>query len=332
MRLSKEKIITVAIVAIIVIGVCVMLYPTVADWYNSKKQTAAVSTYVSAVEETDSSVIENLLTNARAFNSYLFRTNHGIGLTDEELEDYNKELLLSTTDVMAYIEIESINVYLPIYHGTSDTVLAVGVGHMEGTSLPVGGESTHCVLTAHTGLSTSKLFTDVDQLEIGDTFVIYVLGETLTYEVDQILIVDPDDATNLLIVEGEDYVTLFTCYPYGVNSHRMLVRGHRIENIEDDEEETGGDAIASDDNTIDITLIVTFSVIFVAVIILLIVLRQKRPPRGIDPYDTRAGPNEGGLTPEERAELADRLLGDANLLDDEIDLDDYLSGDNPETP
>lgn len=151
-------------------------------------------------------------------------------MSDSDRAEYESLLDVSGTGVMGYVEIPSINVSLPIYHGTDNTILQIGVGHIEGTSLPVGGASTHCAVSGHRGLTSSKLFTDIDQMAEGDTFKLYVLGETLTYEVDQIRIVLPDELNDLKIEEGQDYCTLITCTPYGVNSHRLLIRGHRIAN------------------------------------------------------------------------------------------------------
>ncbi|MBQ1188425.1 MAG: class C sortase [Peptococcaceae bacterium] len=151
-------------------------------------------------------------------------------LTEEEKEIYEKTLDVSGTGIMGYIEIDSIDVSLPIYHGTEDSVLQIAVGHLDWSSLPVGGAGTHCVMSGHRGLPSAKLFTHLDELVEGDTFVVRVLDEVFTYEVDQILIVEPEDVSALTIEPGNDLCTLVTCTPYGINSHRLLVRGHRIEN------------------------------------------------------------------------------------------------------
>ena len=211
-------------------GVAVLLYPTFADWYNSFHQSKAVEDYSSAVSDIDEEKYEALLESAREYNEWLYESGHGLGLDESEMAEYEKQLQVSSSGVIGSIRIDKIDVYLPIYLGTSDGVLSSGVGHLEGSSLPVGGENTHCVLSAHSGLISSTLFTNLDQLDIGDTFVLQVLNETLTYEVDQILVVEPDDVSELQIIEGEDYCTLLTCTPYGINSHRLLVRGKRTEN------------------------------------------------------------------------------------------------------
>ena len=154
-------------------------------------------------------------------------------MSEEEYQEYESLLNVSGNGIMGYIEIESINCYLPVYHGVEESVLQIAVGHIEGSSLPVGGPGTHCVLSGHRGLPSAKLFTDLDQLREGDVFVLRVLDETLTYEIDQIHIVLPEEIQDLDLINGMDYCTLVTCTPYGINSHRMLVRGHRIENLAD---------------------------------------------------------------------------------------------------
>ena len=223
---------TVILAVALLAGVGLLVYPTLADWYNSFHQTKAVVEYTEAVAGYDEEKYAELLEAAYAYNEALYEAHHGIGLTDEEYEVYEEQLTLANTSVIGYIEIPKIDVYLPIYHGTSDAALSAGIGHLEGTSLPVGGESTHTVLSGHRGLVSARMFTDLDELEIGDTFSIYVLNEVLTYEVDQILIVLPEDTAALAITEGMDYCTLLTCTPYGINTHRLLVRGHRIETTE----------------------------------------------------------------------------------------------------
>ena len=224
------RISTILLIIVFAAGISLLLYPTISDWWNSFHQTQVITTYSNEVDNLNEETYAALLESAEEYNEWLFTSGHGLGLDDDELEEYEAQLSFGTTSVIAYIEIPKIDVYLPIYHGTSDSVLSSGIGHLEGSSLPVGGMSTHCVLSGHRGLVSSKLFTDIDELEIGDTFIIHVLGETLTYEVDQILIVLPTETSALQIEEGEDLVTLLTCTPYGINTHRLLVRGHRVEN------------------------------------------------------------------------------------------------------
>ena len=210
-----------------------MLYPTVSDYWNSFHQTRAIANYDAVVAELDETDYEALFQAAEEYNEKL----RGLGAPFSEHEELS-ELYYSVLDVagngiIGYINIPKINVNLPIYHGTSDSVLNVAAGHLEGSSLPIGGEARHSVLSAHRGLPSAKLFTDLDELEVADIFTITVLNQVLTYEVDQILIVEPTQMEALNVTAGQDYCTLLTCTPYGINSHRMLVRGHRVENIDD---------------------------------------------------------------------------------------------------
>lgn len=226
----RKHLSTILLILVFLVGLSLLLYPTLSDYWNSFHQSRAIASYVETVADMGNQEYEAMLAAAEAYNEELAETGVKWKLSDEALEEYNSLLNVSDSGIMGYIEIPSINVYLPIYHGTSDAVLQTGVGHLEGSSLPVGGESTHAIISGHRGLPSAKLFTNLDQLTEGDTFQLYVLDETLTYEVDQILIVEPDDLSALTIEEGEDYCTLVTCTPYGVNTHRLLVRGHRIEN------------------------------------------------------------------------------------------------------
>ena len=229
-KLRKRTLSTILLIVGFLVGLSLLLYPTVSDYWNSMHQSRAITSYAEHVADIDDSLYESLWADAQAYNASLLEKADRFTLSDEDLAEYEQMLSVPGTNVIGYIEIDKINCYLPIYHGTDDAVLQVGVGHLEGTSLPVGGASTHCVLSGHRGLPSAKLFTDLDQLEVGDTFVLYVLDETLTYEVDQIRIVEPTDLSDLAIEEGKDYCTLMTCTPYGINTHRLLVRGHRVEN------------------------------------------------------------------------------------------------------
>ena len=226
----KNKLINIFLILALVAGLSLLLYPTVSDYWNSLHASQAVASYDQAVKSMDEGKYDELLQRAGQYNRDLFLRGTLFALTDEEREDYNSQLDIDGSGVMGYIEIPTIKVSLPIYHGTSDDVLQVAVGHLEWSSLPVGGESTHCVLSGHRGLPSAKLFTNLDQLTEGDLFVIRTLDEVLTYEVDRILIVLPSELQALAAEEGKDLCTLVTCTPYGVNSHRMLVRGHRIDN------------------------------------------------------------------------------------------------------
>ena len=225
----KNKLINIFLILALVAGLSLLLYPTVSDYWNSLHASQAVASYDQAVKSMDEGKYDELLQRAGQYNRDLFLRGSLFALTDEEREDYSSQLDIDGSGVMGYIEIPTIKVSLPIYHGTSDDVLQVAVGHLEWSSLPVGGESTHCVLSGHRGLPSAKLFTNLDQLREGDTFTLRVLDEVLCYEVDQIRIVEPQDTAALLPEPGQDLCTLVTCTPYGVNTHRLLVRGHRIE-------------------------------------------------------------------------------------------------------
>lgn len=230
--MKKSRASTVILIIVFLVGLSLLLYPSLSDYWNSFRQSRAIASYVESVSHLDNQEYQALLEEARAYNASLVGDKTRFSPTEEELAEY-LTLLGSTGAAVGYIEIPAIKLTLPIYLGTSETVLQVGVGTMEGSSLPIGGESTHAVLTGHRGLPSATLFTDLDRLVQGDMFHIHILNETCTYEVDQILIVEPAEMDALEIVEGEDYCTLVTCTPYGVNSHRMLVRGHRIETPED---------------------------------------------------------------------------------------------------
>ncbi len=210
-----------------------MAYPTVSDWWNSFHQSRAIASYVSQIENVDDREVQALIEAASAYNKKILQKENRYAMTEEDLAEYNSLLDLTGTGVMGYIQIPSINVNLPIYHGTEESVLQVAAGHINWTSLPVGGESTHAVMSGHRGLPSAKLFTDLDELEIGDEFTITVLDRSLTYKVDLISTVLPDETDDLQVVKGMDYCTLMTCTPYGINTHRLLVRGVRTEDHEE---------------------------------------------------------------------------------------------------
>ena len=214
------------------VGICILLYPTLSDYWNSKTQSRAITDYESVLENLNPDDYDAVFESAHAYNKALYETDYPL-MDYKKVSGYNDALSVADNGMIAYLKIDSIGVELPIYHGTSDEVLNVGVGHLEGSSLPVGGENTHCVMSAHRGLPSSKLFTDLDRVEIGDTFQIVVLDQVLTYQVDFIKTIEPNDTSNLQIIDGGDYCTLFTCTPYGINTHRLLVRGVRIETIKE---------------------------------------------------------------------------------------------------
>ncbi len=233
--MKKRSFSTVILILIFLVGLSLLLYPSVSNYWNSLHQSRAIAEYAQQVSELDGDRYEQLWADAQSYNRTLPGKTDRYEMTDEEREEYESLLNVSGNGIIGYIEIPVIGCSLPIYHGTDESVLQIAVGHIEGTSLPVGGESSHCVLSGHRGLPSARLFTDLDKLEEGDTFVLRILDETLTYEVDQTLIVEPDKMEALAIEEGKDYCTLVTCTPYGINTHRLLVRGHRVDNQEESE-------------------------------------------------------------------------------------------------
>lgn len=224
---------TILLLAVFLIGLCVMLYPTVSDFWNEKRQSQAIMNYDDLLVDLTPEDFSEYFEKAEEYNRKLKLISYPF-LGYPELDDeYYSALDVNDDGMMGYITIDKIKVQLPIYHGTSDKVLNCAVGHLEGSTLPIGGESTHCVLSAHRGLPSAKLFTNLDELAVGDVFTITILDKMFTYQVDQVKVVLPDETDELNVVNGEDYCTLVTCSPYGINTHRMLVRGTRIENIEE---------------------------------------------------------------------------------------------------
>lgn len=228
----KRRLSTLFLIILLLTGLGLLLYPALSDYVNSLRQSRDISTYAESVTQMDRDVYAQLWEEAIDYNAALPSKHDRLSLSEDELDLYRSLLDVTGNGILGYIEIPAIHCSLPVYHGVAPAVLQTAVGHMEGTSLPTGGKSTHCVLSGHRGLPSAKLFTDLDQLGKGDLFLLRVLDETLTYEVDQILIVEPHEVDALEIIEGEDLCTLVTCTPYGVNSHRLLVRGHRVENQE----------------------------------------------------------------------------------------------------
>ena len=228
----KKHLSTIFLVLVLFLGVAILLYPTVSDYWNSFHQSRAIASYIEEVESVDPAEYEREWARAREYNRALINKPNRFLLDEEEYAEYESLLNLTGSGIMGYIEIPKINCSLPVYHGTDEAVLQIAVGHIEGTSLPTGDIGTHTVLSGHRGLPSAKLFTDLDQLEEGDLFVIRVMDQIMTYEVDQILIVLPEEMDGLAIDPEQDYCTLVTCTPYGINSHRLLVRGRRTENQE----------------------------------------------------------------------------------------------------
>lgn len=263
---------TVFLVLLLLAGVSLLLYPSLSDYWNSMHQTRAIASYAETVSQLDTAQYDEMWKAAQDYNRSLAQRETAFALTDEQKVAYESLLDVSGLGVMGYIEIPEIDCSLPIYHGTEESVLQVAVGHLEWSNLPVGGEGTHCVLSGHRGLPSAKLFTNLDKLAVGDTFLLRVLDEVLAYEVDQILIVEPEQVDALGIVPGEDYCTLVTCTPYGINTHRLLVRGHRVENTP----EAARMHVTADATQFDPLLVAPVLAIPVLLLLLMILLVPKR--------------------------------------------------------
>ena len=226
----RKHISTIILCITFITGLSLLLYPTVSNYWNAQHQTQVVVDYTQRIEKMDDSEKLYEVDRAISYNSLLVDNGRRFSPSKEEDELYRDILSIDDNGMMGYITIPELRLKLAIYHGVDESVLQVGIGHIEGSSLPVGGSGTHCVISGHRGLPSAKLFTDIDKLVIGDVFMLHVYDEMLTYEIDQILIVEPEDYSALAIEEGKDYCTLVTCTPYGINTHRLLVRGHRVEN------------------------------------------------------------------------------------------------------
>lgn len=265
---------TLFLVLMLFAGLSLLLYPTVSNYWNSLHQSRAIAAYVEQVAQIDNETFDQLRGQARAYNRTLVEKAYRYDMTRQEREEYLGLLNVSGNGIIGYIEIPDIHCELPIYHGTDADALQIGVGHIEGSSLPVGGESTHCAISGHRGLPSAKLFSDLDKLKVGDRFSLRVLDDTLTYEVDQIHTVLPGEMDELEIVEGEDYCTLVTCTPYGVNTHRLLVRGHRVENSTDKEPAR----VATDETRTEPLgkISILLPVLLLAILLLLVFLLPKR--------------------------------------------------------
>ena len=268
----KKHLSTIFLVLILVVGLSLLLYPSVSNWWNEMHSSHAIADYEEIMANMSADDYSHLFEEALEYNRKLAAMDYPLMYYDE-VPGYYDMLKVTADGIMGHISIEKINVSLPIYHGTSEGVLQIAVGHVEGSSLPTGGAGTHCVLSAHRGLPSAKLFTDLDKMEVGDTFVLTVIDRILTYQVDQILIVLPHEVQPLYAVEGEDYCTLVTCTPYGVNSHRMLVRGTRIEN----EIQRKEIRVTADASIIEPVLVAPFVAAPILLVLLIILMLPKSP-------------------------------------------------------
>lgn len=281
MKWIKSNMFSFVMIVAFLIGVSLLLYPTVSDYWNSFHHTKAIISYSEKISKMNKEDYSHILNDAHKYNKTYFPNNVNWNVSHEQKQVYMKQLNFNEDGNMGYIDIPKINVKLSIFHGTDEEVLQTSVGHLVETTLPVGGESTHTALSAHRGLPSAKLFSDLDQLTYGDIFTLHILNETLTYEVDQIRVVLPNNVSDIEIEKGKDFCTLITCTPYGVNSHRLLVRAKRIPNID-------GDATVIADAIqilpVFIAPFIIFPVILLLVIYMLIVTSNKYMRRGNDFY------------------------------------------------
>ena len=271
--MKKKHISTIIIALIFLAGLGFLLYPTVSNLWNRAHQSRAIATYTKQVEKLDDSQNKEMLKAARKYNKSLLKKSDHWKFSKKDKKKYESLLDVSGTGIMGYIEVPKIDCSLPIYHGTDEGALQIAIGHLEGSSLPVGGKSTHCVLSGHRGLPSARLFTDLDQMEEGDVFVLNVLGRKLAYEVDQIKVVLPDEMSDLEIVQGKDLCTLVTCTPYGINTHRLLVRGHRTKYIEETVVRVQKEAEKKETG---IWLLAGGGAVFLIIIIIVVVKRRRK--------------------------------------------------------
>ena len=276
--MKRKHISTIFIILIFLVGLGFISYPTVSNLWNQAHQSKAIATYSKQVEKLDDSENKKMLKAARKYNKSLLKKSDHWKLSKKDKKEYESLLDVSGTGIMGYIEVPKIDCSLPIYHGTDEGALQIAIGHLEGSSLPVGGKSTHCVLSGHRGLPSARLFTDLDQMEEGDIFILNILGRKLAYEVDQIKVVLPEEMSDLEIEEGKDLCTLVTCTPYGINTHRLLVRGHRTEYVEKKVEEEQKEVQTK---KTDIRLMIAggTGVLILLIIIIVIVIKRRRKRR-----------------------------------------------------
>ena len=277
----KKNLLTVLMACGMLAGVFLLLYPSVSNYWNSFHQTRAISEYSEAVSTMDKDEQKEIIESARAYNEKLAETGILWNMTEAQRAEYNKELSIDGSEVMAVVSIPKFHIRCPIYHGTDETVLQIAVGHIEGSSLPVGGKDTHTIISGHRGLPSARLFTDIDKIKEGDTWTINVLNETLTYECDQIRIVLPDDLSDLRIEEDKDLCTLVTCTPYGINTHRLLVRGHRVPNA------NGSADITADAIQVEPVFVALFIAVPVVILLILVLLISTRRAVRSDSEETK---------------------------------------------
>lgn len=269
---KKDHLTTVLLVIILVAGLSLLLYPTLSDYWNSFHSSKAISSYADNVSELDQEKYDEIWAAAQAYNRSLLERDTGFALSEEQKKEYVNLLDISGVGIMGYIEIPKIDCSLPIYHGTEESVLQIAIGHLDWSSLPVGGKGSHCVLSGHRGLPSAKLFTNLDKMQEGDLFMLRVLDEVLTYSVDRILIVEPQEVSDLQIDQEQDLCTLVTCTPYGINTQRLLVQGHRVDNVEESREIR----VIADALQIDPLIVAAITAIPMLLVLLIILFLPKR--------------------------------------------------------
>ncbi|WP_217958582.1 class C sortase [Acutalibacter muris] len=278
----KKNLTNIFLAVIVLAGLCLLLYPSFSDWWNSMHQSRAIAAYVETVDAMSQEEIDEILNAAREYNERLWHRQNRWVLSEEEQAEYESLLDVSGNGIMGYINIPVIGVNLPIYHGTEESVLQVATGHLSATSLPVGGPGTHAAVSGHRGLPSARLFTDLDQLKVGDIFTVSVLNEVYTYQIEQIVTVVPEDTSQMNLYQGEDLCTLQTCTPYGVNSHRLLLRGRRIEDVD------GALMAASEAIRVPNYIVIPavgIPILFLLLVVALIYFRRRKPK--ITPEDLR---------------------------------------------
>ena len=288
-RWFKKHFLTMIIMIVMLVGIGLLAYPSVANYWNQFHQTRAIMAYNDTVSSLSTEDYKRILNDAKEYNKKLGETGIVWKMSKAQKAEYEKQLAVDTSGIMGYVSVPKFHIKLPVYHGTNESVLQIAIGHLEQTSLPVGGESSHCEVSGHRGLPSARLFTDIDKIKEGDTWTMNVLNETLTYECDQIRIVEPEDLSNLQIAKGKDYCTLITCTPYGVNTHRLLVRGHRIPNVD------GNANLTADAIQIEPIYIAPFLAIPIILILLIVLIASTRkakkfnPAKVVDGYLTAKG-------------------------------------------
>ena len=273
----RKHSITLILVTGIVIGVGLLLYPTIANYWNSFHQTRAIMSYNESVASLSQKDYDRILKDAKEYNRKLGETGIIWNMSDEQKAEYNKQLNVDGTGIMGYVTIPQFRIKAPIYHGTNESVLQTAIGHLEQTSLPIGGKSSHSQISGHRGLPSARLFTDIDKIREGDTWTMTILDKTVTYQCDKISIVEPDDLSKLSIKKGKDLSTLITCTPYGINTHRLLVRGHRIPNAD------GSAALTADAVQVEPRYVIPFIAAAILILVIIISVISSKRARKYDP-------------------------------------------------